>query len=107
VKALLSPSPPWFPKACSSPTNAFERALQTLQRSGEERASRLDDPCRKTHQCTVRTARIEGNIVICRPFVRWVFTVITRIGGSIAHISQIATAGPTSEFGGFRGVLGF
>jgi hypothetical protein len=48
---------------------------------------------RKTWQNTARTARIIDNIVICRTFVRSVFTVIiTRAGARIARISQIATA---------------
>ena len=55
-------------------------------------------------QNTARTARIIDNMVICRTFVRSVFTVIiTRVGGPIASISQIATEGPTSEIGGFCG----
>ncbi len=37
---------------------------------------------------------------ICRTFLRSVVTVIiTRVGGSIARISQVATAGQTSEIG--------
>jgi hypothetical protein len=61
----------------------------------------------KTQQNTARIARIIVNVAICRTFLRSVLTVIiTRVGGSIARISQIATAGPTSEIGGFAGFLG-
>jgi nicotinamide mononucleotide adenylyltransferase len=48
---------------------------------------------RKTWQNTARIARIIDNVVVCRDFVRSVFTIIiTRVRGSIARISQIATA---------------
>ena len=61
---------------------------------------------RKTWQNTARIARAIGNAAVCRTFMRSVLTVIiTRVGGSIARISQIATAGPTSEIGGFVGCL--
>jgi hypothetical protein len=55
--------------------------------------SRFDvDHYHKTRKDTDRAARIVGNIVICRTFLRSVFTIITPVGGSIARISQIATA---------------
>src|SRR5215208_5975367 len=61
---------------------------------------------RKSWQNTARIARAIGNAVVCRTFVRSVLTaIITRVGGSIARISQIATAGPTSEIGGLAGLL--
>ena len=42
---------------------------------------------------TDRIARMPINATVCRAFVRSVFTVIiTRVGGSITRISQIATA---------------
>ena len=64
-------------------------------------------PFRKTWQNIARTARIIDNMVICRTFMRSVFTgIITRVGGSVARISQIAIAGPTSEIGDFVGLLG-
>ena len=48
---------------------------------------------RKNWQNTARIARIIDNMVICRTFVRSVFTVtITRAGSSIARVSHIATA---------------
>jgi hypothetical protein len=48
---------------------------------------------RKTWQNTARIARIIDNMVICSTFVRSVFTnIITHVGGSIARISQTATA---------------
>ena len=54
------------------------------------------------------TARIVVNVAICRAFLRAVVTVIfTRVGGSIARISQIATAGPTSEIGVLARFLDF
>jgi hypothetical protein len=57
-------------------------------------------------QNTDRTARTTVSIAICRTFVRSVFTlIITRVGDSITRISRIATAGPTSEIGGFAGFL--
>jgi hypothetical protein len=60
----------------------------------------------KTQQNTARIDRIIVNVAICRTFLRSVLTVIiTRVGGSIVRISQIATAGPTSEIGGFAGLL--
>jgi hypothetical protein len=55
-------------------------------------------------QNTARIVRIIDNMVICRTFMRPVLTVIiTRVGDSIARFSQIVTAGPTSEIGGFCG----
>jgi hypothetical protein len=36
--------------------------------------------------------RIVLNVTVCRTFLRSIFTVITRVGGSIARISQVATA---------------
>ena len=49
--------------------------------------------CRKTLQNTARIARTIGNAAVCRTFMRSVLTVIiTCEGGSIARISQIATA---------------
>jgi hypothetical protein len=48
---------------------------------------------RKTWQNSARIARTVLNVAVCRTFVRSVFTgIITRVGGSIARISQIATA---------------
>jgi hypothetical protein len=43
-------------------------------------------------QNTARIARISDDMVICRTFVRSVFTVIISVGGCIARSSQIATA---------------
>ena len=61
---------------------------------------------RKTWQSTARIARTVLNVAVCRTFMRSVLTVIiTRVGGSIARISQIATACLTSEIGGFAGFL--
>jgi hypothetical protein len=60
---------------------------------------------RKTWQNTARIARIIVNAAVCRTFLRSVFFMITMHGdGFIARISQIATAGPTSEIGGFAGL---
>jgi hypothetical protein len=45
LKAPLSRSVPWYPKACSSATKAFEAALKAPRWLGEELASGLDgDP---------------------------------------------------------------
>jgi hypothetical protein len=46
------------------------------------------------------------NIAVCRTFARSVFTVIiTRVGGSIARILQIATADSHIRIGGLAGLL--
>jgi hypothetical protein len=77
------------------------RAIVELSRSG---AVRSVVSWRNVHQNTARNARIIDNMVICRTFMRSVLTsIITRPDGYIARISQIATAGPTSEIGGFCG----
>jgi hypothetical protein len=48
---------------------------------------------RRTSQNTARIARAIGNASVCRTFMPSVLTVIiTRLGGYIARISQIATA---------------
>jgi hypothetical protein len=63
---------------------------------------------RKSWQNTARIARALINASICRAFLRSVVTVIyTRVGGSIARISQIATAAPKSETGVLAGFLAF
>jgi hypothetical protein len=60
---------------------------------------------RKIWQSTARSDRATGIAAICRTFMRSVLTVIlSRVGGTIARISQIATAGPMSEIGGFAGL---
>jgi hypothetical protein len=61
----------------------------------------------KTQQSIDHIARTVFNVSICRTLLRSELTVIiTRVAGSIARISQIATVGPTSEIGGFAGLLG-
>jgi hypothetical protein len=60
----------------------------------------------KTQQSIDHIARTVFNVSICRTLLRSILTVIiTRVGDAIARISQIATAGPTSEIGGFAGFL--
>jgi hypothetical protein len=62
---------------------------------------------RKSWQNTARIARALINASICRAFLQSVFTaIITCVADSIARISQIATAAPTSEIGDFVGLLG-
>jgi hypothetical protein len=59
----------------------------------------------KLQQNTARIARISDNMVICRTFVRSVFTVIiTRVRGSITRSSQIATAHRTIEISALAGL---
>jgi hypothetical protein len=47
---------------------------------------------RKSWQNTDRIARTAMNVPVCRTFLRAVFSIITRVGGCIDRISQIATA---------------
>jgi hypothetical protein len=59
--------------------------------------------CHKVRQNTARIDRIIDNMVICRTFLRSVFTVIiARVGGSIARISRIATSAVLRVFLGFN-----
>jgi hypothetical protein len=60
-----------------------------------------------THQNTARIARTAVNVAVCRTFSRSVLTSIsTRAVGFIARNPHIATAGPTSEMGGFAALSG-
>jgi hypothetical protein len=76
---------------------------------GKEAAKEEESDVLNTRgKTTARIACITVNVAICRTFLRWVLTVIiTRVRGSIARISQIATAGPTSEIGVLAGFLDF
>ena len=47
---------------------------------------------RNVQQSTDRIARTLINAPVCRTFLRSVFSIITRVGGCIDRISQIATA---------------
>jgi hypothetical protein len=88
-------------------STALETALKGHGRIQQIGGGQEDDLLSQRSQNTDRIARIIINVVICRTFLRSVLTVtITPVGGSIARISQIATAAPTSEIGGFAGLLG-
>jgi hypothetical protein len=59
----------------------------------------------KIQQNTARIARAVLNVAVCRTFLRSVFTVITRVGDSIARISQVATADKHIGIGALAGLL--
>ena len=101
-------SPAGSSRGCSSVAGTFTTALRTPWASGGYDKSTFDvDHNQNMRKDTDRTARIAVSVAICRTFSRSVLAIIlTRVGDSIARISRIATADPTSEIGGFAGLLG-